>query len=388
MSVPVQVSFIPMSKSIALRAMALKYSMGLETELEGHGSCKDLAEMERGIAILEYLPEGQEGKIEISEGAAPYRFLIALAASSPGKEVVIVPGKRLSERPIKPLIEVLHRIGADIQLLPEGGLRIRGRQLDGSKLEGIDTAMTTQFESALILASPLWLNPPQWPTPDPSAPSSPYRIMTRRMMEIMSRHPDHFEIENDWSAASPFFALKLILAKRGERRIADEILFMPLGKPEDSIQGDAKIHFLVEEALEKGRLEADMRLTPDLVPALAVGCALGGVPFRFDGVGNLRFKESDRIESLRSELAKMGYELKIEGEGLETTISCNAVGDSPGKVEIDSHGDHRIAMAFAIAEFAGWEVKIDNPKVVEKSYPAFWVEMKAFQYHLKNFDLK
>lgn len=362
---------LPCSKSIALRALALRYSTGLDIPLQGITPCKDIDEMERGLRLLAAARSGDTITIEISEGAAPYRFLTALAASTTGVRSVIIPGPRLAERPAGQLVEALRRAGAEIAMRPDGGMDITGRRLEGGRVE-IDSSISSQFESALLLASPLWEKGLSLPEPDPMEPSAPYRVMTRRMLDIFKSQPDSFLIEGDWSAASYFFEARIIAAAMGSDL---RFRFPSLGSAAGSLQGDSRIAELTEQALtSEGMLTADMRATPDLVPALAAACAISGKGFRFSGTANLRHKESDRIEALSLELGRVGYRLEVSEEN-GTTISCDGKRRECGeRITIDTHGDHRMAMAFAMAKIAIPGVIIENPGVVEKSFPGFWQE--------------
>ena len=115
---------------------------------------------------------------------------------------------------------------------------------------------------------------------------------------------------------------------------------------------------------------ADMASTPDLVPSWAVLLCLLERSFRMTGVGTLRHKESDRIEALSKELLKLGYVLKVEGHdaiswyGEKIPVTAHPV--------IDTHDDHRIAMAFAPAAVRFPGLVINDAYVVSKSYPSFW----------------
>ena len=111
----------------------------------------------------------------------------------------------------------------------------------------------------------------------------------------------------------------------------------------------------------------DCNATPDLVPTLAAIAPLASEPVEITNVANLRVKESDRLATVTSELRRLGAtveerpdSLRIEpGWGSEAAV-------------IETHNDHRIAMAFAIAGLVRGNVTIANEQVVSKSYPRFW----------------
>ena len=120
-------------------------------------------------------------------------------------------------------------------------------------------------------------------------------------------------------------------------------------------------------------LRLDLRDNPDIAQTIIIGCVLKKQHFEIDGLDNLRIKETDRIAALISECAKLGAVLTQPREGcLEWDgESCSA----DGTIIIDTHGDHRMAMAFAPAAITHGEIWIDNPHVVEKSYPHFWQDL-------------
>ena len=123
--------------------------------------------------------------------------------------------------------------------------------------------------------------------------------------------------------------------------------------------------------------ERDMSDTPDLVLPLAVALTVSGIPFRLTGTGNLRFKESDRAQVLREELARLGYRIET-GKDYITFDARREVDEITEPVTIDSHGDHRIAMAFAPLEILG-KGTVDHREVAGKSFPLFWDELEKIK---------
>ena len=119
--------------------------------------------------------------------------------------------------------------------------------------------------------------------------------------------------------------------------------------------------------------EWDFTNTPDLVPAVAVTCAALGIEARLTGVDTLRYKESNRLESISSELAKLGRQIKVEdGVMLIPAGEPFTKDNMPVKETIDAHGDHRIAMAFGVLKVINPALTVDTPEVVAKSFPDFW----------------
>ena len=188
-------------------------------------------------------------------------------------------------------------------------------------------------------------------------------------------------VEADWSAAAPWYALAALLPQSS---------ITLQGLTADSIQGDARLVDLGSRLGIASRFDAhgvtldtsrfidcccsnfaDMAATPDLVPSWAVLMCLLERSFRMTGVRTLRLKESDRIEALRQELLQLGYVMKIEGEDAISWYGERVAVTTQPPV-IDTHGDHRMAMAFAPAAVRFPGLIIRDADVVSKSYPAYW----------------
>ena len=192
-------------------------------------------------------------------------------------------------------------------------------------------------------------------------------------------------VEADWSAAAPWYALAALLPGSSLRLE---------GLSSHSIQGDAHLVEIASQLGIASRFDArgvtldsshfigcccscfaDMTATPDLAMSWAVLLCLLERSFRMTGVRTLRRKESDRLEALRQELLKLGYVLKIESDDAISWYG-ERVSGTIGTPVIDTHGDHRLAMAFAPAAVRFPGLVIGDAQVVDKSYPAFWRHMR------------
>ena len=116
----------------------------------------------------------------------------------------------------------------------------------------------------------------------------------------------------------------------------------------------------------------DVQHVPDLVPILAVVCAFAKGPTTLTGTARLRLKESDRVQSVKEMIENMGGTVTA----LEDCMIIEGKGALRGGT-VDSYGDHRIAMAAAIAGcFSQEGVTIVNPYVTDKSYPGFYQDLQ------------
>jgi 3-phosphoshikimate 1-carboxyvinyltransferase len=91
---------------------------------------------------------------------------------------------------------------------------------------------------------------------------------------------------------------------------------------------------------------------------------------RITGVGFIRKKESDRLGDLAHELRKVGAEIEVEDDGL----LIRPIQD-PRPAILETHHDHRLAMAFSLLALAIPGVEISDPGVVSKSWPTFFTDM-------------
>jgi len=111
-----------------------------------------------------------------------------------------------------------------------------------------------------------------------------------------------------------------------------------------------------------------------------VTCALMNIPFRFSGLQSLKIKETDRMAALICEMKKLGYVLQ---ESDHSVLSWNGKRCERTSEAIDTYEDHRMAMAFAPACLVLPDICINNPRVVTKSYPRYWDDLKAAGFIIK-----
>jgi 3-phosphoshikimate 1-carboxyvinyltransferase len=119
-------------------------------------------------------------------------------------------------------------------------------------------------------------------------------------------------------------------------------------------------------------IDVDMNAMPDAALTLAVVACFVQGPTTIRNVGNLRLKETDRIQALKNELEKLGARVTLG----ETDIRI----DPPAKVEpacIETYDDHRMAMSFALAGLGVPGIEIENPECVAKTFPTFWERIES-----------
>ena len=97
-------------------------------------------------------------------------------------------------------------------------------------------------------------------------------------------------------------------------------------------------------------------------------------PVRIVNVGNLRIKETDRLHALAVELRKFGARVDEHDDAL----TIEPIDSPPATVEVDTYGDHRMAMDFALAGARWPGVRVRDPGCVAKTYPGFFDDLRAW----------
>ena len=391
---------LPKSKSISNRALVIAALCGGGQQVLQPACCDDTAVMVDALT---------RGGSDINVGAAgtAMRFLTAYFATRQGVTVTLDGNERMRQRPIGPLVDALRALGARIDYLGQDGfppLAITGTAMHGGDIT-MPGGVSSQFISAVMMILPTVSGGCIRLTGD--IVSWPYIQMTASVMRDMGADVDiagdqvtvaggytdnDYLVEADWSAAAPWYALAALLP---QSRLTLE------GLAADSIQGDARLMDLGRQLGIDTRFDrlgatldtshfigcccsafADMSATPDLVLSWAVLLCLLERSFRMTGVRTLRLKESDRIEALAEGLRRLGYVLTIEGNDAISWYG-EKVPVAADSITIDTHGDHRLAMAFAPAAVRFPGLVINDAEVVSKSYPAFWKHLEQAGFTLK-----
>jgi 3-phosphoshikimate 1-carboxyvinyltransferase len=328
-------------------------------------------------------------KVYVGDSGTSMRFLTALAALRNGR-TQLDGSERMRQRPMAQLLDGLVALGAKAYSEEGDGyppVIVESEGLLGG-VARIDGGESSQFISALLMVAPLARGDVRLEVVGHLA-SRPYVDITRDVMSAFGVEvqcagdhsffvprgqrylPRKYPIEGDASNASYFFAAAAVTG--GKVRVEN---FYPA-----SVQGDAGFLKILEEmgcevkvgenfAEIRGKalrgIELDMNPMPDLVPTLGVIAAFARGKTVIHNIGHLRLKESDRIRSLASELARMGVRVE-EGEDW-----LSVEGGEARAAEIDTHNDHRLAMSFAVAGLAVAGIKIKGEGCVAKSFPEFW----------------
>ncbi|MDR1797758.1 MAG: 3-phosphoshikimate 1-carboxyvinyltransferase [Clostridiales Family XIII bacterium] len=414
---------VPPSKSLSHRAAICAALAGGEAAgavVRGLGDSEDIRATVRGIARIVSRDDGQP--VDCGESGSTLRFLIPLAAMAGGAWRFTGRG-RLLERPLQVYADVFRAHGGEGSyfIQEDGEVRVRGPLLPGDYLLPGD--VSSQFLTGLLLALPLAAGDSRLSLTS-AAESADYVRLTVDVMRAFGVRaneeraagqgagadadagtaasemradasteaagletlacgdavvaadgyripggqayaPAAYTVEGDWSQAA-FFLCAAALGR--DVRVE--------GLRPDSHQGDRRAAALVEAIRTGQGTVIDCRDIPDLVPPLAaLACYARGVT-RFVNAGRLRIKESDRLAALAQELSNLGAGVREEGDAL--VVAGVGDGQSPTGSGLpggraDAHGDHRIAMAVAVAAIGCRNpVRLTGADSVAKSYPHFW----------------
>ncbi len=373
--------------------------------------------------------------IDCGNAGTLFRFLTASLTTRPGTWR-LDGSSRLRERPVGPLLAALRSLGAEIACPEREGfapLVIRGGSLRGGRAV-VDAGESSQYLSALLMAA---LRAPEATILEVAAlTSGPYVELTRqairrfvpptgsteptepaestestesgqmsaragdpvqgdaRRLEVSPcslAAPAGLRVEADLSAACYPAAAAALTGGRvtleGVRR--------------DSVQGDRGFLDLLarmgarvtwsEESVEVAggdlaALEVDLSAMPDQVPTLAALAPFARGTTHIYNVAHLRIKESDRLRAMAEGLDALGFAVRERPDGLVITgRGPGGEGRESGRIApegaerrvLDPHGDHRIAMSFALVGLGRPGVAVADPGVVAKSYPAFWQDLES-----------
>ncbi len=371
---------MPPSKSAAHRALFCSF-------LAGGGNVEpiiDSNDMKATIGVLNALKSGKE-TLDCIESGSTLRFAIPVAAAL-GKSVRFVGSGLLPQRPLGEYLRLLPLHGVSVK--SEGGLplEISGRLESG--IYEIRGDISSQYITGLLLALPVLEGDSEIRLTTPLQSRS-YVDMTLRVLALygvtvqetdwgyfvpgnQKYEKKNLTVEGDWSQAAFFMSAAAI---------GGDVILQ--GLDFNSAQGDKAVvdvmrRFGAEVSLGEGTvhckknklvgIDIDCSDIPDMVPAIAVTAAFASGETVILGAERLRFKESDRLAAVVSNLRLMGVDAHETEDGMIITPGGNVHGAS-----LDGYNDHRIVMAFSVAAmFAAADTAISDAESINKSYPSFF----------------
>jgi 3-phosphoshikimate 1-carboxyvinyltransferase len=321
------------------------------------------------------------------------RFLTALAAVAPGTQTLY--GKEgLNRRPIGELVDGLRGLGADITYGEREGfppIKISSGRLN-SGVTSMNGDVSSQYFSAMLMAAPAVGDVTIEVVGEQI--SKPYIDMTIDTMREFGVNVTndsykkysvaanqkytrtHYTVESDASSASYFAAIAALTKSRitlanvnPASKQPDMDFLMILKKMGAEVIPEKNGLTVVGRGVTP--LTVDMEGCPDQAQTLAVLAAFAKGTTTITGVRSLRVKETERVVAVENELRKMGIET------LSTHDTLTIHGGNPKPTRIDTYGDHRMAMSFAVGGTLLDGMEIQDPSVVEKTFPRFWETLSS-----------
>tara|TARA_Y100001970_G_scaffold49337_1_gene62527 strand:- start:39224 stop:40450 length:1227 start_codon:yes stop_codon:yes gene_type:complete len=355
--------------------------------------------------VMKKALKSKNSLIDIGHAGTAMRFLTSYFSTVKDREIILTGSKRMQERPIKILVDVLKKIGANISYEKKEGfppLKIIGSNLK-SKYIFLSANISSQYISSLILLAPNLDNGLKIKL-NGEITSAPYIKMTLEILKelginsffennIITILPKKeiksisYKVESDWSSASYFYSI-IALCEEGE------IVLNNFNKK--SLQGDSclvQIYDLLgvlskfdngKLILSKKKIEVKNELnlnlidSPDIAQTIAVTCFGLGLKCNLKGLHTLKIKETDRLVSLKNEITKLGSEVRIT----DNSFHLNKINKKNSKsCLIKTYNDHRMAMAFAPLSI-NYPIQIEDFEVVKKSYPDFWSDIENIGFNI------
>ncbi len=370
-------------------------SIYLTEALRNFGIGIEKKEHELSLQGVNGKPIVPEKDIFVGNAGTAIRFLTTFSCLANGN-TILSGDEAMQKRPIKDLLDALTMAG--IKTTSVNGcppVTIHGGNFKGGKIR-LNGTVSSQFVSSILLSAPYAKQPVQLYIKGKMS-STPYVDMSLYVMRLFGAYveviepyvayqisnkdqyiAEPFRIEGDASSASYFFAAAAIT---GGKVIVKNLAH-------DSLQGDMKFLYVLEEMgcrifkhtdsieIHGGALrgiDIDMNEIPDCVPAMAIVAAFAQGETTITNVAHLRFKETDRLEAIATQLTNIGSKVRINKDGL-TIYPQKLHGGT-----IETYKDHRIAMSFAVAGLRVPGIEILNPSCVKKSFPNFWEEFKHLE---------
>ena len=343
--------------------------------------------------------KGAKEPIDCGESGATLRFMIPVAALAAEPSVFCL-GKSLEQRPVEPLLESLEQLGVETSVEKVCGksfIKVQGGEIAGGKTS-IRGDVSSQFISGLLFSCPLARKDTELTLTTPLE-SKGYVQMT---IEVLAKHGIEVLASADYSqicipshqiykpcdgrVPGDFSSAAFLLAAAAITHSDVTVVNLDYSV----VQGDKAIVSILKQMGVQGKvcsnqieikgtgdmleaIDVKAKDTPDLVPVCAaLSCYANGTS-RIHDAKRLKLKESDRLSSLHLELRKMGADIAVDEDSLTVKGPCKLHG-----ADIDSHNDHRVAMACAVAALgAVGETRIHDAECVKKSYPRVFNDLRS-----------
>ena len=398
---------LPASKSESNRLMIIKHLSNEKISVENLSGADDIKILSQALSKINNSKNNDDTicKINVSDSGTAMRFLCALLSVTPGKWL-LTGSERMKQRPLKPLVDALKILNADINYTEKTGfppILIKGKKLKNNKTE-ILSNVSSQYISALLLIAPALDNGLILKLKGKIISES-YISMTLKILdtfgiktqktqdEIIIKKQNYkaktYKIESDWTAASYWFEMACL---------ADDVDIFLKGLKKNSFQGDSILveiykNFGVKSVFENNGLRLlktnikkpdffnfNFISNPDIAQTIAATCIGMNINAELTGLNNLYIKETNRLLALKNEFDKLKSETEIINN--KKFIIKKSENTEIKNIIFDTYNDHRMAMCLAPLAICFNEININNPDVVKKSYPKFWDDLEKIGFEL------
>jgi len=343
-------------------------------------------------------PKIPDDVIDAANSGTTLRLMTAIAALTDGI-TVLTGDSSLRSRPNGPLLEALNKLGAKAcstrgneraPIIVRGGLK--GTEVD------ISGSISSQFISALLIACPLKESNTTLSIMG-KLKSKPYVDVTLEMLELAgvkiqtgNENGIKFIIPGkqkydfkDYTIPGDFSSVSYLLAAAAmidgaevkvknlfPSKQGDKLIIEILEKMGADITWDKKAGTVtIKGGRQLNAIIFDAGATPDLVPTVAVLASAAEGTSIIENAEHVRYKETDRLRALATELPKLGVKLKEEKDSLTIT------GGKLHGAAVHGWDDHRIVMALAVAGMVAGDTTIDTTESVSISYPEFFKDIRS-----------
>lgn len=345
----------------------------------------------RGCGGVMPIPASGHADLFVGNAGTAARFLLAMCAL--GQSPIRFDGvAAMRKRPMGDLISLLVHQGARVSYEGEYGffpLTLTGNGLCGGELALDPRKSSQQVSAALMVAGFAKADSSLILTGD--IVSEPYIAMTIDMMAdwgIEVERPDlgvlkvksgqcyqgisQYGVEPDASSASYFFAAaavtggKVTIPNLSRRALQGDAMFVDaLAQMGATVEDDHRGLTVAGSAQLRG-ITIDMNAISDTAPTLAAIAANASSPTLITGVEHMRWKETDRVTAMATQLRAMGADIEERQDGLFIQPS------KLHRAQVATYDDHRMAMSLAIAGIANQGVDIEEPGCTSKTFPTFF----------------
>mgnify|MGYP000232812196 CR=1 FL=1 len=341
-------------------------------------------------------------KLNVENSGTTLRFLTSISALVPQGEVILNGDDSIQKRPMKPLLNSLNDLGVSCSSVNVDGtppIIVKGGGIKGGHTE-MSGSISSQFISSLLISCSRAETETSVKLLEPIV-SEPYidstLFMINKFSGLVTRNNNIFKIEpskyscnkinipSDFSAAAFIFAgailsngkVTVIMDEQDMPQADKNILniISQMGASIETNSTDSSFTISSEGLLNGGSF--DLSSCPDLLPVVSVLSLISSNSVKITGIGHTKYKESNRLKLVASELRKTGASV-VESED-------SLIIDAPTTIKsckLNSYDDHRLFMAFSLIGLNSVEIEVIGLKSIDVSYPNFIDDLRSLSGRL------